>query len=57
VILTPHIAGTTEESMWRMGMGAAHEALRVLDDDLPVNLCNPSVLPAYRCRFPGTLPG
>lgn len=52
VIVTPHMAGITEESMMRMGTGAAEEAARVLANELPVNLRNPEVLPAYRRRFP-----
>lgn len=52
VILTPHLAGITEESMERMGVGAVEETLRVLRGDLPVNLVNPSVVAHYRKRFP-----
>jgi D-3-phosphoglycerate dehydrogenase len=52
VIVTPHMAGITEESMMRMGKGAAEEAIRVLSNRLPVNLCNPDVLERYRKRFP-----
>lgn len=55
VIVTPHMAGITEESMMRMGTGAAGEALRVLANDLPVNLRNPEVMESYRKRFPATL--
>lgn len=51
VLLTPHIAGTTEESMWRMGMGAADETLRILAGNLPLNFCNPEVEAPYRKRF------
>jgi D-3-phosphoglycerate dehydrogenase len=51
VILTPHMAGITEESMERMGVGAAGETLRVLAGDLPVNLRNPEVVERYRARF------
>jgi D-3-phosphoglycerate dehydrogenase len=51
VILTPHMAGITRDSMMRMGTGAAAEALRVLSGELPVNLCNPQAVPAYRERF------
>lgn len=54
VIVTPHMAGITEESMMRMGTGAASEALRVLANDLPVNLRNPEVVEYYRKRFPLT---
>lgn len=52
VILTPHLAGITEESMERMGIGAVGETLRVLKGDLPVNLINPSAVAQYRQRFP-----
>ncbi|MBX3578187.1 MAG: hydroxyacid dehydrogenase [Rhizobiaceae bacterium] len=54
VIITPHMAGITEESMMRMGTGAAAEALRVLGNELPVNLRNPEVIDRYRRRFPLT---
>ena len=52
VVLTPHMAGITEDSMLRMGQGAADETLRILAGDLPVNFCNPGVEAAYRRRFP-----
>ncbi|WFP64832.1 hydroxyacid dehydrogenase [Mesorhizobium sp. WSM4904] len=52
VIVTPHMAGITEESMMRMGVGAAGEALLVLANKLPVNLRNPEVIEHYRQRFP-----
>jgi D-3-phosphoglycerate dehydrogenase / 2-oxoglutarate reductase len=52
VIVSPHMAGITEESMERMGVGAASEALRVLAGGLPVNLRNPEVVEHYRRRFP-----
>jgi D-3-phosphoglycerate dehydrogenase len=51
VILTPHMAGITRDSMKRMGTGAAAEAVRVLEGRLPVNLCNPDAVPRYRERF------
>jgi D-3-phosphoglycerate dehydrogenase len=51
VILTPHLAGITDESMERMGIGVAKEALRVLSGALPENLINPSAIAAYRQRF------
>ena len=53
MILTPHMAGITEESMQRMGEGAAREALRVLKGELPENLRNPDAVKRYRERFPG----
>ena len=52
VILTPHMAGITEESMARMGKGAAAETLRVLAGGLPQNLVNRQAVAAYRRRFP-----
>ncbi|MER9330188.1 hydroxyacid dehydrogenase [Mesorhizobium sp. M0488] len=52
VIITPHMAGITEESMMRMGVGAAGETLLVLANKLPVNLRNPEVVDHYRQRFP-----
>jgi len=51
LIVTPHMAGITEESMMRMGTGAVAEVVRILRGELPVNLRNPEVLPAYRARF------
>jgi D-3-phosphoglycerate dehydrogenase len=52
VIVTPHQAGLTEESMMHMGVGAADEAIRVLGGLLPVNLRNPEAVEHYRRRFP-----
>lgn len=52
VIVTPHMAGITEESMMRMGVGAVEETIRVLKGELPVNLRNPEVTEHYRRRFP-----
>ncbi len=52
VILTPHMAGITADSMLRMGRGTAEEVLAILDNRLPRNFCNPQVEPAYRRRFP-----
>jgi D-3-phosphoglycerate dehydrogenase len=51
VIVTPHMAGITEESMMRMGTGAAAEVVRILAGEMPVNLRNPEVVPAYLRRF------
>lgn len=52
VILTPHMAGITDDSMRRMGSVVADEVARILNGALPLNLCNPEVTPAYRRRFP-----
>jgi D-3-phosphoglycerate dehydrogenase len=53
VILTPHLAGITEQSMRRMGLGVAEETLRVLAGKPPLNLVNPEALPRWTNRFPG----
>ena len=52
VILTPHMAGITEDSMRRMGQTVAEETLRILAGGLPQNFCNPQVEALYRVRFP-----
>jgi len=51
VIMTPHMAGITEESMMRMGVGAAEQALQVLRGELPTNLRNADVMPVFWKRF------
>ncbi len=43
VLLTPHVAGLTAQSMARMSQGTAEEVLRLLAGDRPVNLVNPQV--------------
>lgn len=53
VILTPHMAGITEESMLRMGQGVVAEAQRVVAGALPRNLVNPNAVDLYRRRFSG----
>ncbi len=52
VILTPHMAGITEESMLRMGQGVVRETRAILSGERPPNLCNPEVWDLYRSRFP-----
>jgi D-3-phosphoglycerate dehydrogenase len=52
VLVTPHMAGISEESMERMGTGAVAEVIRVLKGGLPVNLRNPEAVEHYRRRFP-----
>ncbi len=51
VIVTPHMAGITEDSMLRMGQGVLAAAQRVLAGDLPDNLINPDAVTLYRQRF------
>lgn len=52
VILTPHMAGITEESMLRMGLGVVQETRAILAGQKPPNLCNPEAWSRYRERFP-----
>ncbi len=51
VILTPHMAGITTESMLRMGQGVVAETRRILGGEMPENFCNPEVWDRYRARF------
>lgn len=44
VILTPHIAGATDDSMLAIGRGAADATLQILDGEVPETLVNPQVL-------------
>jgi len=53
VLLTPHLAGITRESMERMGVGARARRYGCLNGELPENLINPEAVPAYRERFGG----
>jgi len=45
VIVTPHMAGITADSMLRMGQVTADEVMRLVAGHWPVNLCNPDVVP------------
>lgn len=44
LIGTPHYAGTTEESLYRVGIAAVEEVLRVLGGEPPKHPVNPEVL-------------
>jgi len=46
VVLTPHLAGLSVESMQRMSVIAAEDTLRILSGEKPVNFLNPEVWPA-----------
>ena len=43
VVLTPHLAGMTQESRKRMGAAAAEETLRMLAGERPKNFVNPEI--------------
>lgn len=44
LLLTPHVAGTTQTSMERMSAGSVDEVLRILRGERFANLVNPEVL-------------
>lgn len=50
VLLTPHVAGLTQEASRRMGDGAGREVLRILAGERPLNFCNPGIWDAWRER-------
>lgn len=51
-ILTPHLAGMTQESRRRMGEAAAEETLRMLAGQKPNNLVNPEAWSKFLERRP-----
>jgi D-3-phosphoglycerate dehydrogenase len=53
VLITPHVAGITDDSMRRMGDGAARAVASLLRGELPPHCLNPQVLPAFEQRFRG----
>lgn len=50
VVLTPHVAGITDDSMERMGLAAAEAAVRILSGKIPDTLVNHEVVDHYRKR-------
>jgi D-3-phosphoglycerate dehydrogenase len=44
VVLTPHLAGVTRESILRTGLTIAQDAIRVLKGEMPKNLVNRDVI-------------
>ena len=53
VLLTPHVAGITEDSMRRMGLGVAIAVEHLLRADVPPNCINPQAEAAFRLRAAG----
>ena len=51
VLITPHVAGITEDSMLRMGFGAAQAVEQLLRGELPLNCINPQAEAAFRRRW------
>jgi D-3-phosphoglycerate dehydrogenase len=50
VLLTPHVAGITEDSMRRMGSGAALAVEHLLRGEVPPHCINPQAEAAFRLR-------
>jgi D-3-phosphoglycerate dehydrogenase len=51
VLITPHVAGITDDSMRAMGQGAVLAALQLLRGEVPANCINPQAVPAFLARF------
>jgi D-3-phosphoglycerate dehydrogenase / 2-oxoglutarate reductase len=51
VLLTPHVAGITQDSMLRMGYAAAQAVEQLLQGTVPGNCLNPEAETAFRGRF------
>jgi D-3-phosphoglycerate dehydrogenase / 2-oxoglutarate reductase len=51
VLITPHVAGITDDSMRRMGEGAARATACLLRGELPPHCINPQVLPRFEERY------
>jgi D-3-phosphoglycerate dehydrogenase len=47
VLLTPHVAGVTADSMRSMGIGAAEAALRIISGQVPESVVNPEVISGH----------
>jgi phosphoglycerate dehydrogenase-like enzyme len=54
VLCTPHIAGSTSESLMRMGMCAAHGVVDVLSGRCPKHVVNPDAASWLTSRQPST---
>lgn len=50
VLLTPHVAGITDDSHRNVGLAAAEAALEVLAGRAPAHVVNPEVLPSWTQR-------
>lgn len=53
VLVTPHVAGITEDSMLAMGQGAVVAARHLLRGEMPPNCINPQAVPAFERRVLG----
>jgi len=51
VLITPHVAGITEDSMLRMGHAAVLAVAHLLRGEVPPNCINPQAVPGFLGRF------
>jgi D-3-phosphoglycerate dehydrogenase len=51
VIVTPHNAGMTDESVFEMVTATAHQWIDIFDGKVPPRLVNPEAWPRYSERF------
>lgn len=51
VLITPHVAGITDDSMRAMGQGAVRAVEHLLRGEVPPNCINPQAVPAFLARF------
>jgi D-3-phosphoglycerate dehydrogenase len=51
VLITPHVAGITEDSMQRMGHAAVLAAAHLLRGEVPPNCINPQAATAFLRRL------
>jgi len=51
VLITPHVAGITEDSMLRMGQAAVLAVAHLLRGEVPPNCINPQAVPGFLGRF------
>lgn len=55
VLITPHVAGITEDSMLRMGHAAVLAVAHLLRGEMPPNCINPQALPGFLGRLESRL--
>jgi D-3-phosphoglycerate dehydrogenase len=56
VLITPHVAGITEDSMLAMGLAVARAVERLLRGEVPANCVNPRAVPAFEARIAARRP-
>ena len=55
VIVTPHNAGMTDESVFEMVTATAHQWIDIFDGKVPPRMVNPEAWPLYSERFEAIL--